>query len=224
MARLTRTKCAVLVVAFLVVGCSRAPLPTATPGTLAIPQESVIEAEDDAAVEATPTIVPTATATTTPTVEPTEPATPLPTAEIETVEENSAESGDDFIEENDAPAPEVEATQPITYIVQAGDALELIALSFGVDLFTLAEANNITEFDQIEIGQELLIPTADFENVAVDEPTGSSELVEYIVEPGDALSLLAERFEITTAELAAANGLSVTDELFIGQVLLIPNQ
>lgn len=44
----------------------------------------------------------------------------------------------------------------------------------------------------------------------------------YTVQPGDSLSSIAAAFGITTEELAAANGLAVTDVLFVGQQLTIP--
>ena len=45
-----------------------------------------------------------------------------------------------------------------TYEVQAGDTLSGIADQFGVDLETLAEANDITDPDLIYPGQVLIIP------------------------------------------------------------------
>jgi LysM repeat protein len=45
-----------------------------------------------------------------------------------------------------------------TYEVQAGDTLSSIADQFGVDLETLAEANDISDPDLIYPGQVLIIP------------------------------------------------------------------
>lgn len=208
----------------LLVGCSRAPLPTPTPGGLAIPLESVVDVAPTMTVE--PVEVESAendAATPTVGIEATSEATIEPTTTVIEVEE-SAENGDESVSENDAAVVETEASQPITYVVQAGDALELIALSLNVDLFALAEANNIVEFDQIEIGQQLIVPVQVETSEPGDEEPDRVTPVEYTVVAGDALSLLAERFGITTAELAAANGLSVTDDLLIGQLLIIPSQ
>ena len=44
------------------------------------------------------------------------------------------------------------------YIVQEGDTLAEIAIQFGLALDALAQINNITDQDHIEVGQELIIP------------------------------------------------------------------
>jgi len=68
----------------------------------------------------------------------------------------------DSREEAAAPIPD----QPIdndsslqSYIVQPGDTLAEIAIQFGVTLDALAQINNISDQDHIEVGQELLIPS-----------------------------------------------------------------
>lgn len=52
--------------------------------------------------------------------------------------------------------PETAAQQ--TYTVQTGDTLAEIAATFGVSVEALAEANNIDDVDQIEVGNVLVIP------------------------------------------------------------------
>lgn len=60
-------------------------------------------------------------------------------------------------------SPPNKATSPNpaqnSYIVQVGDTLAEIAIQFNVDLDLLAQTNNITDHDHIEVGQELVIPT-----------------------------------------------------------------
>ncbi len=46
--------------------------------------------------------------------------------------------------------------------------------------------------------------------------------VEYVVKPGDFLSRIGEYYGVSAAEIAAANGIAVADEIYPGQVLLIP--
>lgn len=53
--------------------------------------------------------------------------------------------------------PDVSVTRFI-YIVQRGDTLAEISQRFGVPLAELARVNNITDWDRIEVGQELIIP------------------------------------------------------------------
>jgi LysM repeat protein len=61
------------------------------------------------------------------------------------------------------PEPTVTATPsasctPTTYTVEAGDLLSVLADSFDIPLDDLIEANDITDPDLIQVGQELVIP------------------------------------------------------------------
>ncbi len=47
---------------------------------------------------------------------------------------------------------------PTTYTIEAGDVLSALADSFGIPLDDLTEANDITNPDLIQVGQELVIP------------------------------------------------------------------
>ncbi len=55
-------------------------------------------------------------------------------------------------------APPTTAPQQLTYLVQSGDSLSIIAERFGVSTKELADFNAITDSDTIKIGQELTIP------------------------------------------------------------------
>src|SRR5258706_457671 len=45
---------------------------------------------------------------------------------------------------------------------------------------------------------------------------------QYTVQPGDYLSQIGQKFGVSAAEIAAANDLKVTDQIYPGQVLTIP--
>jgi LasA protease len=47
-------------------------------------------------------------------------------------------------------------------------------------------------------------------------------VVQYTVQAGDYLTKIGERFGVSAAEIAAANGIAVTDQIYPGQVLRIP--
>lgn len=62
-------------------------------------------------------------------------------------------------------APSTESTSStrptqLTYIIQPGDSLSLIAERFGVDARALADFNAIADLNAIKVGQELSIPPA----------------------------------------------------------------
>jgi len=55
-------------------------------------------------------------------------------------------------------SPETTPIQTVTYVVEAGDTLGLIAQKFSVSRFDLMIANGLTDPDFIQVGQELIIP------------------------------------------------------------------
>ena len=102
---------------------------------------------------------------------------------------------------------EIPETSPNVYTVQPGDTLSTIARKFNVTVNDLKNANNLVN-DIIQVGQRLVIPT----------PT----TIRYTVIRGDSLWSIANRFNTTVAELKRINNLT-NDALSIGQELLIPS-
>ncbi len=104
------------------------------------------------------------------------------------------------------------------YVVQPGDTLFFIAQRFGVSLSALIAANpEIADPNFIFPGQIILIPVAE---ELPPPPSGGSV---YIVQPGDTLFSIAQRFGVNLDELIAANP-QITDPniIFTGQFIIIP--
>ena len=99
-----------------------------------------------------------------------------------------------------------------TYIVQKGDSLYSIAKRFNVGVKEIKEANNLTS-NLISIGQSLIIP-----GVAPSDQTN----VTYVVQKGDSLWSIANANNTTVDELVNLNDL-VTNNIYVGQILQIPN-
>lgn len=95
------------------------------------------------------------------------------------------------------------------YIVKSGDTLYAIARRFNTTVAAIKSLNNLTS-DTLQIGQQLIIPT-----------TKEDNYFEYIVVAGDSLSVLAERFNTTIAQIKSLNNLT-SDVIRIGQTLKIP--
>lgn len=118
------------------------------------------------------------------------------------------------------------SSTPVVYTVRAGDVLLTIAQRFGVTVAALAEANGLGDVDNLRIGQELVIPGAP--GIPATSPTTGAATATvpstrtYVVQRGDTLISIAERFNITVAALVAENGLRDADVLRIGQELKIP--
>lgn len=184
------------------------------------------------------TMIPSATPSMTaqPTVDatPTPTATPLPTiTEEPTVAEESDTEKAEIVES--PPSETAAATQaaPVTvaverlttslnsvYTVRAGDTLTQIALRTGVDFEVLRQLNGIaTEaIGDLAAGQTLILPARGAElQVHTEEQT-------YTVEPGDTLGSIANQFDLTMADLLAANWITDPDTVVVGQRLIIPGK
>ena len=48
---------------------------------------------------------------------------------------------------------------PITHVVQPGEMLSSIAAQYGVSMWAIAEANNLSDINHIWVGQQLVIPS-----------------------------------------------------------------
>ncbi len=101
----------------------------------------------------------------TPELEPSLDESPRTGLEIEIPATWTPESENDLLiplnQSTPIPANEIQAdasSSAGTYIVQQGDTLAEIAIQFNVTLEALADANNITDVNHIEAGQELNIP------------------------------------------------------------------
>ena len=83
------------------------------------------------------------------------------------------------------PAPTVLAEQvtsappaEITYVIQSGDSLSVVAQRFGVSLQELADFNAISDPNSIKEGQELRIPPVLSSPVTVQDDTTSTTSAE----------------------------------------------
>jgi lysozyme len=95
-----------------------------------------------------------------------------------------------------------------TYTVQYGDTLSGIAAAHGLTTATLAAYNGITNYNFIQVGQQLK-----FSGGAT--ATNRS----YTVKCGDTLGGIANRLGTTVASLAAKNGIGNTNFIYTGQTL-----
>lgn len=127
----------------------------------------------------------------------------------------------------------VSATTPTSeYEVQHGDTLGEIAERHGTTITGLVGLNPDVEPNEIKVGQVLRVPAA-VDDLAEEDPaftgitagvsTSVWETMDYVVQPDDSLSVIAERHGISLATLLANNPeFDAKTEIHPKQVLRIP--
>jgi murein DD-endopeptidase MepM/ murein hydrolase activator NlpD len=98
-------------------------------------------------------------------------------------------------------------------VVQSGDSLWDIAQRFGITQQELADANGISNPNQLVEGQELVIPGL---------PGVTGRLVTRSIAYGDSLLGLSRQFGLPEAELARMNRVASPAQLYAGQNLILP--
>ena len=113
---------------------------------------------------------------------------------------------------------EIEPGIGTEYIVKAGDSLYSIAKKYDVGVDDIKDINKL-ESKILSVGQKLVIPTGEPTIVEKEEPEIGG--VNYIVQKGDNLYSIANKYGISVDVLKSANNLA-SNILQIGQILLIP--
>lgn len=117
---------------------------------------------------------------------------------------------------------------PTTYTVVQGDSLWSIAekhYSSGYNWVTLVSANNLSNPDQIEVGQKLSVPKAEVIKPAGEILATTAPPKEYTVAKDDSLWKIAEREYGTGYDwvrIAEFNNLANPDFIMPGVVLKLP--
>ena len=106
---------------------------------------------------------------------------------------------------------ELEDTKKVIteYIVESGDNLWSIATKFNVSLNTLLWANDLNKYTYIQSGQKLIILPV-------------SGVVHH-VKSGDTISTIAKKYKGKTDEIIAFNDLSGEGDIYIGDIVIVPN-
>jgi LysM repeat protein len=108
---------------------------------------------------------------------------------------------------------------PYEYAVQAGDTLLSIAIEFGVSANDIIAANTLSNPNNLFVGQTIIIPNYQPQPAPTPIPAVPYE---YVIQAGDTLGAIAQRFGVSVDVLIAANTLRDPNNLIQGQVLFIP--
>lgn len=115
----------------------------------------------------------------------------------------------------------------VVHVVRPGDTLWDIARSYGVPVGRLAKWNGIAPRDYLKPGQRLVIwlsakagiPAGGMLHVSALLGNETLRLIHYVVRPGDSLSRISRRFNVSVADLRRWNALPEGAYLQPGQHL-----
>lgn len=99
------------------------------------------------------------------------------------------------------------------HTVQRGETLSRIARWYGTTVAHLQALNNIYNPNIIYVGQWLCVSRS---------YTPPQHGTTYVVQPGDRLSRIAQRFGVNMWTLAQVNNIYNVNLIYVGQVLIIP--
>jgi membrane-bound lytic murein transglycosylase D len=114
----------------------------------------------------------------------------------------------------------------VVHRVRRGESLSVIASRYGTSVKAIMAMNGLKRSNYIRQGWRLKIPTSrrtSYQTVRlpIHSTRLKGELLEYVVQKGDSLWTIANRFQTTTKAIQSLNQLRTT-RLAIRQVLLIP--
>jgi membrane-bound lytic murein transglycosylase D len=117
-----------------------------------------------------------------------------------------------------------------THYVRRGDTLSLLASHYRTSVHAIMEANSLRSPRYLKVGWKLKIPTLETAGrrkrghgpVAPETPSPQAGgVASYMVERGDSLWKIANRFDTTVRAIQSLNNLE-GNELKVGQVLKVP--
>lgn len=135
---------------------------------------------------------------------------------VETVTTNSSTTQANTTTAEQAGAPSSTTGEGVTHIVQPGETLFGVAQTYGIDPNVLAQANNISNRNQLRVGQQLVIPGIS----ALDAAAARGAI--HVIQSGESLSSIAAQYGVTAQEIIDLNGISNPDAIYVGQQLIIP--
>ncbi|MGX0462759.1 LysM repeat protein, partial [Staphylococcus hominis] len=97
----------------------------------------------------------------------------------------------------------------MSYTVQSGDNLTNIANEFGISIQSIQNYNSISNPDNIRVGDILKIPSE------------STHTTNYVIQYGDNLNSIANKFGTTADRLQSLNNIANPDYIQVGQTIRV---
>lgn len=111
---------------------------------------------------------------------------------------------------------------PAVYTVEPGDSMSSVAQRYGLSTASVLALNGLSWRSVIFPGQVLTLTTAPVKTTA--PPPAVTQAGRYTIVKGDTISAIAQRFDVTTQSILAANRLSRSTIIYPGQTLTIPGR
>ncbi|MFC4651762.1 LysM peptidoglycan-binding domain-containing protein [Lactococcus nasutitermitis] len=108
-----------------------------------------------------------------------------------------------------------------TYTVKAGDSLSAIAANYGTTVEALVSANGLANANAIREGQVLTVSSGVSATSQTRSSVSSGDI--YVVQSGDSLSAIAQKFGTTVSNLLSMNQLSNANSIHIGEKISVPS-
>lgn len=125
-----------------------------------------------------------------------------------------------------SPTPQAVAT---IHVVGQWENLSWIAQKYAVTMEDIMMANNLADADTIQVGQQLLIPSASgivqamvATGTPIPIPRNEGGHIIHFIAAGETLTSIAEQYDISRDDLLYANGLRLDALLMAGQTLIVP--
>ena len=98
-------------------------------------------------------------------------------------------------------------------------SLTSIAIRFDTTVQAIVDLNDLENPNLIYVGEILKIPTDSRGNIAV--PSTRQYMTTYIVQNGDTLSSIAQKFDTTVQSIVSINNISNPNLIYTGEILKI---
>jgi len=112
------------------------------------------------------------------------------------------------------------------HVVEPGETLSEIAVTYGVDVETLRSLNNLSDIDLVWVGLPLTLPMAlgsaegtSAEALIIEDSAADIGPANYTAQTGDTLSSIAAAHGMSLAQLVELNRISLSRPLYVGEVL-----
>ena len=106
------------------------------------------------------------------------------------------------------------------HIARAGEQFDILAQRYALPLQDLLDLNHVRGEARLYSGDIVLLPAASA-IVKRAVPERAVESTSHVVRFGDTLGAIAARYEVSLADIVAANGLINPNVIYVGQVLVI---